>query len=906
MGVTPPGPRAIAVGGDVAGSVFVTGDVVVANPYPALNDYYLDFREDLARARGFVGRGAVFDYVAEFEHSRHSGYLRIIADAGLGKTALAAEAARRFAAPAFFTNASRGLTRPDQLLNHLSVVLIARFDLPHDHLPNRAGEDSSFLSLLLYEAAEKSTNPIWLIVDALDEADELIAGRNVMILPTYLPPRVYFLLTQRPGDNPLVTDPATPVVPYPIVWDAPMHQSDVEAYLRQQFGRPEIARAYETASPPVNPQTFVSRLKQASQGNFMYLSYLLADIAAATPGLIPLDLEAIPHGLDGYYGQMWSRMEAIARTEGREEWKTLYRPVAGLLAVAQEPVTVAWLADLSGNDPQDIRDQVLIPWRRFLTAEQDQDLERWRIVHRSFGDFLSLKLDLPRIHGQLAAFYREQPERWAAHGGYAARNLSTHLRLADDIDGLDDLVTNRIWYEHQLTVDPSGAGYLDDLSQAWAAASSADMDAVRRGRPAPFLEREVYYALASASMHSLSANISSSRLFRLFKTGILSPAQALAIVHQNPHSAAKSRGLVAIIPDLSKAMIPQALAAARSIDESGPRVDALVAVAAHLTEKEKANVLGEALIAARSMEDGYFKVNALIAVGSELSEGDRGLVQNEAVSVARSLDPDDRITLLAMLAVELDEPRRTQLLEEALAAARSNEDPRESAENLTYLLTDLELREGETHRIAVEALAAARAVTGSDERAQALVSLLSFVSEADLPPLAEEALAAVRSMTDAQARASALGDLLPNLPERLLPGILDEALTAVRAIPDEEVRNQQHFELVGHIPASAQAPLLEEALALARSAPTAEARAERLTLLATELAEPGSCPVWDEALAAAREIETTGRRREPSLESPQQCLTTKAVPCCRRRSAFRVRYRQGARSKPTRSSGSRH
>ena len=855
MGVTPPGPRAIAVGGDVAGSVFVTGDVVISNPYPALNDYYYDFRGDIASARGFVGREPVFEYLDGFEHSGPSGYVRIVADAGLGKTALAGEAARRLKAPAFFTNASRGLARPDQLLNHLSVVLIARFGLPYDHLPNRAGEDSSFLSSLLHEAAEKVAQPIWLIVDALDEADEPAAGRNTMLLPPRLPPRVYVLLTQRPGDFPLVTDPMTPVAVYPISWDAPMHQSDIGAYLQQQADRPEIARAFETARPPVDPLTFVSRLRQASQGNFMYLSYLLADIAAGTPDLIPLDLEGIPHGLDGYYAHMWSRMEAIAKAEGREEWKSLHRPVAGMLAVAGEPVTTVWLADLTGNDPQDIRDQVIIPWRRFLATERDDGPERWRIVHRSFGDFLSHKLDLSTVHRLVAAYYREQPERWATHSGYAARNLSTHLRLAGDVAELSNLVTNRLWYEHQLVADPSGADYLNDLSQAWAAASGADTEAVDRGGPAPFLGQELHYALASASLHSLSRSIPSKLLAAVLKARILSAPQALAIAHQNPHPDAKSMDLTAITPFLPKSMLPQALAAARSIDKSGLRVDALVAVAAELTAKEKADLLGEALIAARSLEDGdYYKAYALRAVGSELPEGDRDLIQHEAVSATRSLEPDNRATQLAEIAVEMDEPERNRLLEEALAAARLIEDPEERANTLTELLTDLELHEDEAAKVVAEALVAARSIAGSDERAEALVSLLSYIPEADGPRLVEEVLAVARSVTDPEARAKALGGTLPNLPETLMATVLDEVLTAVHAISGEETRTQQLSGLVSQLPASAQTPLLEEALALARGAPTAEVRAARLTLLATQLAESESHALRDEALVAAREI----------------------------------------------------
>ena len=68
------------------------------------------------RSEGFVGREFIFQRLEEFQQRNPCGYLRIVADAGLGKTALAAEVARRLNAVAFFANASRGLTRTDQCL----------------------------------------------------------------------------------------------------------------------------------------------------------------------------------------------------------------------------------------------------------------------------------------------------------------------------------------------------------------------------------------------------------------------------------------------------------------------------------------------------------------------------------------------------------------------------------------------------------------------------------------------------------------------------------------------------------------------------------------------------------------------------------------------------------------------
>ena len=184
------GERSIAVG-IASSSTFITGNVVyqtIVRDYPALKESACDFSELINTTTSeFVGREFVFQKLEEFQKRHPCGYLRIVADAGLGKTALAAEVTRRLNAVAFFANASRGLTRTDQCLNHLAVELIARFGLAHDHLPARAGEDSAFLGRVLAEAAVKVGGPLWLVVDALDESDPLGPGRNPLLLPDRLP-----------------------------------------------------------------------------------------------------------------------------------------------------------------------------------------------------------------------------------------------------------------------------------------------------------------------------------------------------------------------------------------------------------------------------------------------------------------------------------------------------------------------------------------------------------------------------------------------------------------------------------------------------------------------------------------------------------------------------------------------
>jgi len=264
------GKRSIA-GRDFYDSTLFTGDLlvqIIGLIYPALKDYELDFSDAFNSIKGFVGREFIFQRLQEFEQRNPCGYLRIVADAGLGKTALAAAVARRLDAVAFFANASRGLTRTDQCLNHLAVELIALFDLAHDHLPARAGEDSAFLGRVLAEAAAKVGGPLWLVVDALDESDPLRPGRNPLLLPDRLPRHVFMLVTHRPGDVSIATDPGTANEEYHIASNDTTQQDDIATYLRQEAKRLDIRRAWEATNPPITVDRFVSVLQQKSEGNF--------------------------------------------------------------------------------------------------------------------------------------------------------------------------------------------------------------------------------------------------------------------------------------------------------------------------------------------------------------------------------------------------------------------------------------------------------------------------------------------------------------------------------------------------------------------------------------------------------------------------------------------------------------
>jgi serine/threonine-protein kinase len=242
---------------------------------------------DLDAAEGFVGRQAVFDQLDAFVRRNRAGYFEILGAAGLGKTALASEIARRHDAVVFL--ASVGNThRPDQFLEHVSAALIVRHKLGYTALPVRAGDDATLLGQILRESVEHAGGPVWLVVDALDEADPLPPGANPLLLPNRLPGGVYVVVTRRTGQ--LVTSPSTAVQRYMLRWNDPLQTADLAAFIRARVdGDRRLAEALASADPPMSPEAFVARLVEAGEGNFMYASYVLADVAERDPEAPPLD-----------------------------------------------------------------------------------------------------------------------------------------------------------------------------------------------------------------------------------------------------------------------------------------------------------------------------------------------------------------------------------------------------------------------------------------------------------------------------------------------------------------------------------------------------------------------------------------------------------------------------------------
>jgi hypothetical protein len=328
--------------------------------YPELSGYIYDFSGLLSSNALLFGRTTLFNAIEQFQASHTAGYFWIVGDAGLGKTAIAAEITRRYDALAFFFNTSMGLKRADQCLNHLSSSLIVRYRLEYRNLPHRSGDDSAFLLSILGEVASTYRSPIWIVIDALDEIEDLKPGENPSLLPEQLPIGVYIAMTSRLVDYQFSVDSSTPYQTHRMTWDDADQQSDIAKYVKHQITNIQSDTSLDHANETnIDFGNAADKLVAASRGNFQYLAYIFSDIAR-TKDISGITQDAVfPKGLRGYYTKFWSILEEAEKTDGWQTWNDLYRPVIGLLGAAGEPISVEWLSDHTGRNALEVRERAL-------------------------------------------------------------------------------------------------------------------------------------------------------------------------------------------------------------------------------------------------------------------------------------------------------------------------------------------------------------------------------------------------------------------------------------------------------------------------------------------------------------------------------------------------------------------
>jgi hypothetical protein len=510
----------------------------------------LDFSDYITdRTRDFIGREWVFDKIdAWLIDPNAPRFFIITGEPGIGKTAIAAQLtqirdlnAHHFCIARradtidpleFARSTSQQLTRIDGfaqgILQDSGVHVNAQqkihevhgqaINVQIEHLSVSAPSATIAFNRVVLDPLRRLyagdfDRPLLLLVDALDEAvqqRDLETIVDLLANARGLPPQVRFVLTTRP-EGAALRHFEQLNIPH-LVLDAGRaeNQADVQAYVRYRLDHSETLR-WRLAEETVEADTFIERVTEASQGNFLYLVWLLRSVEE---GIQRFDsLEALPKGLDGIYREFLR-----TRTVGQdiERWRDSYRPLLGMLAAAQEPLTVEQLASFTGLDRQQAKD-TLLDVEQFLDpvgADQGQ----YRLYHQSVADFLSNEeqarefwIDIVRMHQRVADYYLQTyGDDWTVCDDvYGLQNLATHLYILKDFE-LYKLVENRTWTAAKYVDTPRAGSLIRDLRLVSTIAAGGDVEDWARA---------MGYHLRRALVDEMMSHVSDRVIFFLTRQG---------------------------------------------------------------------------------------------------------------------------------------------------------------------------------------------------------------------------------------------------------------------------------------------------------------------------------------------------------------------------------------------------
>lgn len=336
------------------------------------------------KTEGFVGRDYIFTAIEKFQADQSKGYYIIEGDPGMGKSTLLAEYVRRTDCVVHFNTRLSDVTHTRQFLQSITQQLSIRYGLSTSEAPKDPAEFASFLSGLLQNASShvKTGERLVIAVDALDEVDtdDQPIGRNILCLPPLLPDGVYFVLTQRRGVNlPFMVH--SPTNTFNLLQHPVEGREDVLIYLEDAVKDPRVKEWITNRG--ITGNEFIYTLAEKSENNFMYLHYVILDIANRRYD--DFSLKDVPSGLMGYYESHWALMGMQTRPLPRAKIKIVY-----ILAEVRQPVSRPLIAEFAKEDELTVQ-EVLDEWEQFLHRHRINEQTRHSVYHASFIEFLHRK-----------------------------------------------------------------------------------------------------------------------------------------------------------------------------------------------------------------------------------------------------------------------------------------------------------------------------------------------------------------------------------------------------------------------------------------------------------------------------------------------------------------------------------
>lgn len=349
-----------------------------------------DFRAyRLEKRQGFVGRQWLFEEVrrwaaGESSPAGRAQALLIGADYGVGKSAFLAELIDTGAAGVAIATQHFCSTEQDATLSPSVFVrsmagqlaealpsyrqaleaddakslrdVLDQADQSQDPQKAFLAFDQAVLAPLL--AIEAPPSPMLLVVDAIDEAlDPRSTGRTatpatiVQLLARYanrLPPWLKLLATSRRRPD-VMKALRQGFVLKELDAEEGQNLDDLLDYSKGRCGTQPLEGLINATGLSTSEVAEFLSTKEQSRGKFLYVVRVLKDLET---GLLPLasreDLERLPPGLDGFYG------DAFERRFPTEESYALVRDILGVLCEAREPIGRRELAAILQRNEREI------------------------------------------------------------------------------------------------------------------------------------------------------------------------------------------------------------------------------------------------------------------------------------------------------------------------------------------------------------------------------------------------------------------------------------------------------------------------------------------------------------------------------------------------------------------------
>ena len=338
------------------------------------------------KTKRFCGRKFVFEAFNNFINENSQGYFTVVGEPGMGKSAIAAKYVQDNGVIHYFNELTTGRNKPDNFLNQI------REQISHYYLLENTERDD--LKTLLQKAKAKlsENRPLIIVVDALDEVATTEPGHNILDLPQHLPEGVYFLLTRRPytaEQKNLFVAQSVGMKELDLREYQQFNREDITEYITTYFEVPEYQEKFQLwmKERQCSRQDFIQTLAEKSQNNFIYLYFVLPDIAKGE--LNDLEIKQLPNGLIEYYIHQWNRL--------------LMNPIKAMilciLPEADKPIScecITYIVNQKESISKYDVQGVLNDWIQFLKKQMLVGEECYSIYHLSFSDFIKEQLEIKR------------------------------------------------------------------------------------------------------------------------------------------------------------------------------------------------------------------------------------------------------------------------------------------------------------------------------------------------------------------------------------------------------------------------------------------------------------------------------------------------------------------------------